>query len=143
MTTLYLICGIPGSGKTTLAHQLARQHNAKIHSYDNIPNARQNSDRDGIIKKQWIEAMNADLRNGHSVVCDSTNLTSDSRKWVTQRLVSCKKVLIVKVVPMEVCLQRNKGREYEVPEHRIELARQALEPPTPDEGWDQILISRD
>lgn len=143
MTTLYLICGIPGSGKTTLAHQLAQQHNAKIHSYDNIPNARQNSDRDGIIKKQWIEAMNADLRNGHSVVCDSTNLTSDSRKWVTQRLVSCKKVLIVKVVPLETCLQRNARRQARLPDFVVTQAAQRLEAPTPEEGWEEIRISRD
>lgn len=143
MTTLYLLTGIPGSGKTTLAHELAEQHQAKIHSYDDIPNARRNPDKDGEIRNQWIEAMNADLLAGHSVVCDSTNLTSESRKWITERLVPCKKVLIVKAVPLEVCLQRNKGREYEVPEHQIKMAVQAMEAPTKDEGWDAIYLSRE
>jgi len=87
--------------------------------------------------------MNADLLAGHSVVCDSTNLTSESRKWIIERLVPCKKVLIVKAVPLEVCLQRNKGREHEVPEHQIKMAVQAMEPPTKDEGWDAIYLSRE
>ena len=87
--------------------------------------------------------MNADLRNGHSVVCDSTNLTSDSRKWVTQRLVSCKKVLIVKVVPLETCLQRNARRQARLPDFVVTQAAQRLEAPTPEEGWEEIRISRD
>lgn len=141
--TLYLICGIPGSGKTTLAHELAEQHQAKIHSYDDIPNARRNLDKDGKIKAQWIEAMNADLLAGYSVVCDSTNLTSESRKWIIERLIPCKKVIIVKDVPLEVCLQRNKGREYEVPEYQIKMAAQFIEPINRDEGWDKFYVCRE
>lgn len=145
MVNCYVLCGIPGSGKTTLAKQLAEQHNAIVHSYDDIPNAWGNRDIDGMFQKQWMDNLKADLRSGNSVVCDSTALTSMSRKWILQELagIDCTKILVVKVVPVDECLRRNKGRFREVPEEQIQLTARLLEAPTPDEGWNQILISRD
>lgn len=100
---------------------------------------------DGSFRRQWIENIKADLQIGSSVVCDSTALTSVSRKWILQELagIDCKKILVVKVVPVDECLQRNKGRFREVPEDQIQVTARLLEAPTPDEGWDEILISRD
>ena len=143
MRTVFMLCGIPGSGKTTLARELAEQHHAKLHSYDDIPNSRRNLDRDGKIKKQWIDAMNADLLDGYSVVCDSTNLTIHSRKEIIEQLAPCRKILMVKAVPLEVCIQRNKDRECEVPENQIVLAARLLEPPADDEGWNRVYVYRD
>ena len=145
MINCYVLCGIPGSGKSTLAKQLAEQHDAIIHSYDDIPNAWGNRDIDGSFYRQWMDNIKADLQNGNSVVCDSTALTSVNRKTFLNEISSyaCEKILVVKVVPIEVCVQRNKGRFREVQEHQIELSARLLEPPTKDEGWDKILVSRD
>lgn len=143
--TVYLLCGIPGSGKTTLSYQLAEQYNAVVHSIDDIPNAWGNHDIDGKFRKQWIDSINEDLQNGKSVVCDSTSLTSGTRKWILQKLseFDCEKILIVKAVPVEVCIQRNKGRFREVPENLIKTAARLLEPPTKEEGWDKIYVYKD
>ena len=145
MFRCYVLCGIPGSGKSTLAHQLAEQNNAVVHSYDDIPNAWGNRDADGQLQRQWLDNIKADLQYGNSVVIDSTALTSECRKLVLNAVsaFNCKKILVVKAVPVEVCVQRNKGRFREVPEHQIELASRLLEPPTKDEGWDQIFVYRD
>ena len=145
MANCYVLCGIPGSGKTTLAKQLAEQHNATVHSFDDIPNAWENRDIDGSFYRQWIDNIKNDLQNGKSVVCDSTALTSINRKTFLKDIsaFSCEKILCVKVVPVEVCVQRNKGRFREVPEYQIELSARLLEPPTKDEGWDKIFICRD
>ena len=145
MTNCYVLCGIPGSGKSTLAHQLAERHNATVHSYDDIPNAWGNRDIDGAFQRQWFDNIKADLQNGNSVVCDGTALTSECRKLLLKEIADfdCKKILIVKAVPIEVCVQRNKGRFREIPEYQIELSARLLEAPTADEGWDEILISRD
>ena len=145
MTTCYVLCGIPGSGKTTLATQLAEQHNATAHSYDDIPNAWGNRDRDGSFYRQWIDNIKTDLQNGNSVVCDSTALTSVNRKTFLKDIseFNCEKILIVKAVPIEVCVQRNKGRFREVPEYQIELSARLLEPPTKEEGWDKIYVYKD
>lgn len=145
MNTCYVLCGIPGSGKTTLAHQLAEQHNAIVHSYDDIPNAWGNLDVDGSFYRQWMDNIKTDLQNGNSVVCDSTALTSENRKQMLNEVseFNCKKILFVKVAPVDVCVQRNKGRFREVPEYQIELSARLLEPPTKEEGWDAIYVCKD
>ena len=145
MANCYVLCGIPASGKTTLAHQLAEQHNAIVHSYDDIPNAWGNRDLDGSFYSQWMDNIKADLRNGNSVVCDSTALTSFNRKKMLEELsdFNCEKVLCVKAVPVEVCVLRNKGRFREVQEYQIELSARLLEPPAKDEGWDKIYVYKD
>lgn len=145
MTICYVLSGIPGSGKTTLAHQLAEQYNATVHSYDDIPNAWGNRDIDGSFQKKWLDNIKADLKDGKSVVCDSTALTSSNRKILLNEIsmLNCEKILIVKAVPMEICVQRNKGRFREVPEPQIELSARLLEPPSNDEGWDRIYVYKD
>ena len=145
MSACYVLSGIPGSGKTTLAKQLAQQHNAAVHSYDDIPNAWGNRDIDGSFYRQWVDDIQADLRSGSSVVCDSTALTCANRKTFLKDIsdFNCKKILVVKVIPVEVCVQRNKGRFRQVPEYQIGLSARLLEPPTPEEGWDEIYISRE
>lgn len=143
--TIHILCGIPASGKTTLAKQLAEQHDAAIHSIDDIPNAWGSFDLDGTFRRQWMENIKKDLQNGNSVVCDSTALNSVSRKWILKELSAfdCEKILCIKVVPVEVCLERNKNRLRKVPEDHIRLTARVLEAPTKDEGWDKILVYRD
>ena len=142
--SIYVLCGIPGCGKTRLAHRIAEQHNAAVHTIDDIPGAWDCADKDGAFRNQWIASIKTDLRNGISVVCDSTALTSETRKWILRELsdFDCKKNLIVKVVPLETCLQRNKGRVRAVSEEQIRLQVRLLEPPSKDEGWDAIYVDR-
>lgn len=143
--TVYALCGIPASGKTTLAKQLAEQHDATIHSIDDIPNAWGSSDLDGAFRRQWMENIRNDLHSGNSVVCDSTAVTSISRKWILKELsdFDCEKILCIKVVPVEVCAQRNANRDRKVPEENILDMAKVLEAPTKDEGWDRILVYKD
>ena len=42
---IYVFCGIPASGKTTLSQQLAQQHNAKLYCYDEFIKYYKKSDR--------------------------------------------------------------------------------------------------
>lgn len=145
MTTLHFISGIPGSGKTTLARELAQQHNATVHSYDEMPGANTRTSMDGSVKQAWIQAIREDLQAGKSVICDGLNLTVAERKELLSYVadISCKKVLCVKVVPLETCLQRNREREARLPDFVVEQAAQKMEAPTKEEGWDKIYVYKD
>ena len=145
MVTIYLISGIPGSGKTTLAHQLAEQYNAIVHSYDALPGANTKASMDGSVKQAWLKAIREDLQVGNSVICDGLNLTVAERKEFLSTFadIPCKKVLFVKIVPLETCLQRNREREARLPDFVVEQSAERMEAPTKDEGWDAIYLSRE
>ena len=137
---LFVLCGIPASGKTTLGKQLAAQHNAVLHSIDEIPGSWGKPDIDGRIRRQWIEGIVEDLRKGNSVICDSLALNSFSRRWMLHVFSSfdCKKIIVVKTTSAEECIRRNAARGSKVPEEHIKRCAMAMEPPTPGEGWDEI-----
>lgn len=145
MTTLNLLSGIPGSGKTTLAHELAQQHNATVHSYDDMPEANTKASMDGSVKQAWIQNIRKDLQSGKSVICDGLNLTVTERKELLAQFanIPCKKFLHMKVVPLEICLQRNRERQARLPDFVVEQAAQRMEAPTMYEGWDKIYLYKE
>ena len=144
MTTIYLISGIPGSGKTTLAHQLAEQYNATVHSYDALPGANTKASMDGSVKQAWLKAIREDLQVGNSVICDGLNLTVADRKELLAAFadIPCKKVLYMKIIPLETCLQRNRERKARLPDFVVEQSAERMEAPTKDEGWDEIYVCK-
>lgn len=147
MQILYVLCGIPGSGKTTLAHKLKEAYNANVHSYDDIPNSRGNLDKDGNIRKTWLTRMRKDLEEGKNVICDSTNLTPDYRTELLKEFtdICTKKVIIFVDTKPEECLLRNAGRTgvARVPDMDIRVASMIIKPPTYSEGWDEIYVYKD
>ena len=141
---IYVLCGIPGSGKTTIANQLAEQHGYKVHSYDELCSE---DISDIETKKKWFDNIRTDLLSGRNVICDCRCLESGCRKWILQQFadISCEKVLLFKVVPLEICLERNALREgkAKLSEEHIRRCLMSLEPPTKDEGWDKIYVYKD
>lgn len=141
--TFYLICGLQGSGKTTLAHKLSKEFNAKVFSYDDIPGAMDMSNSHYLIKEQWVNDMNKELEQGNNVICDGTLLNSYVRKDLLSQIIPCRKELIFKLTPLDICIERNKNRENSIPEDIIHIAFQMLETPSLDEGWDKIYVNKD
>ena len=132
MITLYVMCGIPASGKSTKSRQLAEEHGLTRFSYDEMRCFHQ---RDFV-----IPAVNA-LRNGENVIMDSTNLRITGRKDILETVadIPCKKIAVYMSTPLEECLHRNTNREARLQDFMVESAYRSLQPPTLDEGWDEIL----
>lgn len=83
-----------------------------------------------------IEAMDG----GKSIILDTVNLRVNVRKKVLQALanIPCKKVVVYMDTPLEECIRRNATREVHLPEHVIQSTHRSLQPPTLDEGWDEV-----
>ena len=141
----FVLCGIPGSGKTTLAKQLAEQFDANVHSIDDIPGLWGVPDTEGKNFRTWMDNIRADLRTGKSVVCDSLAVNAESRMWIIKELsgFDCEKILYVKAVPLDVCLRRNRDRERKLPDEQIRIVARCLEAPTAEECWDKIFVCKD
>lgn len=131
MITLTLFCGCPASGKSTLSKQIAEQHNAERISFD---------ERKYILHKEMIPPILEALTDGKNVVVDSVFSHVRQRTLVLDAVkdIPCRKVLIYMTTPLDECLRRNANRKNHLPDFVVESFFNSIEPPTLDEGWDEI-----
>lgn len=134
---MHVLCGIPGSGKTTLSKQMALGHNAALYCYDTFPGAYRNKDA----RKIMYSSMAKDLTDGKTVICDDLNTTKADRLALLDALsgVDCKKTLHVMTTPPKVCWERlEKRSKQRIPESLVLHLNARFEHPSLDEGWDEI-----
>lgn len=132
MQTLYVTCGIPASGKSTLSKNLANKLGIVRFSLDEMGYIRQH---------KLIPHIVSALQEGKSVVADSLYT---KEKWRTELLqavksIGCRCVLLRISTPLDECIHRNAERENALPNFVIENIYNSFEPPTLDEGWDEII----
>lgn len=139
VTKLFVMCGIPASGKTTLSRQLAKQYNMKLYCYDELPKA--NTYLKDEVHAKMFYNIAEDLRNGYSVVVDDLHTKLKWRNGILSAVgdIPCKKTLIVMKTPLEECLVRNTHRQRRLPDFVITNLYQSYEPPSLAEGWDEII----
>lgn len=142
MKILYVMMGIPGSGKSTYARKL----DAKYVSLDKI-----REEKFGDINyrgeestKIWTEACSMIIqasRHGENAVLDATNvLRSGRRKIIRQFRQNFDKFVLCYVkTPLSVAIERNNNRENVLEEYIIRDKYEKLVEPQLDEGWDEIL----
>lgn len=139
---LTILIGIPGSGKSTLARRLAEeQADAVLVSTDELRHELlghiRNKTQDPMIFIEAQDRTRRALQQGRSVVYDATNVTRKARGpflAIAREMgvpalaawVDCRK---------EVALQRNRAREFPVPDHALDEMLQELENPTTIEGF--------
>lgn len=145
---LYLTCGIPGSGKTTKALQLAEEKNLMVLSSDDIREKLYGDARVQGDPKEVFAALDKEveknLRRGQSVVYDATNLTRRLRQNIMQKFSGCVKDVycILLCTNKEECLRRNASRDRQVPVDVINRMYERFEVPRQEEGFKQIIYIR-
>lgn len=141
MVNFYMMMGLPGSGKSTKAKQIAEKEDAIIISSDAIRkelygNEEIQGDNNkvfNIMLKRTIEYLSA----GKNVVYDATNLKRKNRNHVLEAVSRCcfHKYIIIMATPFEECLKRNRERERKAPESVIWRMRKSFQFPNNESGF--------
>ena len=152
----HFMCGKAGAGKSTLANQLAQQHDAILLCED-IWLARLFPDEIEIFEdyikftrriKTVVAPMAVELLRRQSVILDFPANTIDSRRWFRSIIeqAGCAHSLHFAVATDELCLQRIAKRNVERPEGSHELDEATFnkissyfQPPTEQEKFNLVL----
>ncbi len=146
MATLYMLIGIPGSGKSTYSKNNKLFSNCTIINPDAL--------RKEYFGSESIQARNQDifaeahkrvltaLYSGQDVVFDATNIRRHDRETLISRLPDGTKTIALYFnTPLYECLRRNAARARYVPDKVIHRMYHALEKPTCDE-FDKIIYCK-
>lgn len=140
---LVLLCGIPGSGKSTFAKMYEPLKHHIILSSDSIreelcgDSSIQNRNHD--VFKLLYKRMYYAICNGITVVFDATNISVKLRKKAIKSCPKDTEKWAVYFVPnVEKAKENNSKRERVVPEYVIERMAGKFVAPTHDEGFDRI-----
>ena len=121
---LYLICGLPNAGKTTYSNKFE-----SVLHYDDI-------------SRLSFAERNEIYRNTDAECIEGIYNTIKSRKNILECVKETdKRVCIWIDTPLEICLERERNYRHR-PEQMVKHSYDAFQPPTYDEGWDEIIVVR-
>ena len=143
---LILLCGIPGSGKTTWAKNYISKNPDFVHLSSDAIRAELYGDENiqgnpvevfTLMQKKAVESLNA----GYNVVYDATSMTRKDRAGI---ISMCPKFTHIQCniiwAPIETCIERDTTRERTVGKEVIDRMLKRFQMPYYDEGIDEISI---
>ena len=148
MAELILMCGCPGSGKSTYAKSFKTDKDIYI-SRDEIRASMIGPDeeyfsRETEVLQQFVDEINIALTKAERyVIADATHISFSSRMKVMSRIKDRSTIVncIVMDIPLDIALERNShrtGREF-VPEHALKNMYNGLTPPQKGETIDKVV----
>ena len=146
MPKFIMMVGLPASGKSTYAEELAKRYDANIHSSDSIREELSgdinNQNINDLVFKTLHSRIKEDLTNGKSCIYDATNINYKRRMAFLNELnkITCEKHCYFIATPYTQCLHNNAQRERKVPLDVIERMYRHFDPPYYYEGWDYIEV---
>lgn len=148
MSTLYMMIGLSGSGKSTEAKKIGDSLGIPVISSDEIRKELTGSEEDFSKDTQiWTSVIPDRLRSAlqqGDAVFDATNLRVRDRNKIRKCIGSEHSCLAVFMdTPLEVCIERQAGRERKVPRERIEEMYREMAPPTTSEGFLSVCFAED
>ena len=145
MSRLYMLIGIPGSGKSTWAKEKAEtDSNIAICSSDAMRKERGLAEDDKTIFVDLHNKILQLLKDGKDVIYDATNINRKRRMNFLQTLPeNIKKIAVLFIVDPRLCKERQMIRERIVPEKVIDKMLLGFQLPGKYEGFDDIVMHFD
>lgn len=148
MNTIYMMIGIPGSGKTTIARRLQASLDATIISSDVVRQTHPDWKEEYVFPEVY-RLIGYTLLKGRNVIFDATNIDVETRKRHLSaiRLITTSfnlKAYFIEADP-QVCMKRiiNRNEHHDelyLPPEVALFYHRKLVPPTLIEGFDHIEI---
>ncbi len=143
MNKLFMLVGLPGSGKTTIGKEMTKTEDALIVSSDEIRKELLGDINNQTKNEQIFEEVENRIINGlkeKNVIYDATNINYKRRMFFLQKINNAKKIAILIATPYEECIERNNLRERKVPQDVIKEMYYNFYIPQCYEGFDEIKI---
>lgn len=140
MATLYVMIGIPGSGKSTFVKEHPEMNvvcpdEIRQELFGDAENQEQGRKVFQIAFNRARKLLDA----GQDVIFDSTNVRRKYRKDYFKKFPDVSKVAVFVNTSIDECKRRNAGRDRKVSDAVIDRMAENLNPPTSDEGWQEII----
>lgn len=145
--TLYVMVGIPCTGKSTIAKQMEKENVIYV-SRDEIRNGilkegEEHFSRENQVYKEFVRQLQSALDSGKSVIADATHINICSRDKLLRMLntTDCEVTAVHVDCGFGNCLARNSERTIEtrVPEGVMIRMYKSFSKPTLEEGFGKII----
>ena len=144
----YMMIGLPGSGKSWEAKEIAERENAVIVSSDAIRGELYGDESCQDNPRKVFEIVEKRVRktlsSGRSVIMDATNISGKRRaEWVSQmKMYGAEMIAVYLDTPISICIERQDFRQRKVPVDVIRRMQRQFQAPVKKEGWDEIITIR-
>ena len=144
---VYIMCGVPGSGKTYFCKNVLMDHPWRSRVYISSDDIREEicgdaSDQsaNGLIFDIFYQRAREVIIDGSDVILDATHLTKKTRRKCRDHFkdLDCKFIAVELTTPIDKAIRRNKKRDRVVPEYAMNRMIDIFQPVEDDEGFDDV-----
>lgn len=143
MSKVFMMVGLPASGKSTYAKELSEKESAIILSSDDLRvelyRDVNHQDNNGELFQELYRRAKQHLINGQNVIVDATNISSKRRIHFINEFKQFEKECVYVSTSYDNCLFNDKKRERTVGKHVIDRMYKQLQIPFVEEGWNKVL----
>lgn len=148
MAKLIVLCGLPASGKSTLAKQLSEKYEAKVLSSDKIReqlygNEGEQGDSNKVFENLHYQ-VNSYLAKGVNVIYDATNINRKRRIHLIKNEIRADEYICYYMnTHIGKCLYNDSQRGRTVGFEVINRMYKTMQIPIKSEGWNEVIIHHD